>query len=171
LPSVTLDANYSLNGAGTHSANSFNKVKSGDFASWDAGLSVSYPWDKRADQASYQSTVNALKQEELRVRDLRLTIVKEVRSAVRVIQTSIKRVEVAKIAYDLQKKNLEAEEKKYSLGLSTSFEVLSFQEDLASAAVSRISAVVDYHRSVVRLWNTIGITLQKNGILFEKPNP
>jgi outer membrane protein TolC len=94
-----------------------------------------------------------------------------VRSAVRVIQTSIKRVEVAKIAYDLQKKNLEAEEKKYSLGLSTSFEVLSYQEDLANAAVTRNGAVVDYHRSMVRLWNTIGITLQKNGILFEKPNP
>ncbi len=171
LPDVTLDANYALSGAGAQSANSFNKLKSGDFGSWDASLSVSYPWDNRADKATYESSVNALKQQELQLRDLRLTIVKEVRSAVRLIQTAIKRVEVADVAYSLQKKNLEAEEKKYSLGLSTSFEVLSFQEDLANSAVSRIGAVVDYHRSVVRLWSTIGITLQKNGILFDNPNP
>jgi len=89
--------------------------------------------------------------------------------ALREVQTDVKRVETAELTYQLQAKKLQAAQKKYDVGLSTSFVVLDFQEDLVNASVGRIGAIAGYHRSVIELWNTLGITMRQNGIEFDDP--
>ena len=48
----------------------------------------------------------------------------EVRKAVRAVESGIKQVEAARANVVLQQKKLEAEEKKFENGMTTSFEVL-----------------------------------------------
>ena len=67
----------------------------------------------------------------------------------------------------LQRKKLEAEEKKFENGMSTSFEVLTFQDDLSDAELSRIRALVDYRIALVALEKSQGTLLESRGLAFQ----
>ena len=56
------------------------------------------------------------------------------------------------------------EERKHGLGLSTSYELLQFQANLATATKNRLRAVIDYRRSIVAFYKALGVTLDKLGI-------
>jgi outer membrane protein TolC len=80
-----------------------------------------------------------------------LTIVREVRQAIRGIETASKRVEVTRAASKLARTQLEAEQEKFRLGLSTSFRVLEFQRELTDARTSETQALSDYNVELGRL--------------------
>ena len=44
---------------------------------------------------------------------------------------------------------LAAERKRYDLGASTAYQVIQFQDDLASARMQQVSAVIDYNRAMI----------------------
>lgn len=171
LPDLSLSYTQGLEGAGESARNSVEKTWSGDFPSWSAGVEISFPWGLRAEVAEVDKKVNSLRRKHLQVKNLKLKIIKEVRKGIREVNTNIKRVRSSDLAYKLQLKKLEAEQKKFSLGISTSFEVLEFQEDLATASVTRTSAIADYHQSVIDLWEILGITLEQNAVVLEPGEP
>lgn len=168
LPELSLDYGYHFFGANDRSSSrrSLDRLGSGDFHDWDLGLTLTMPWLDRDDFHAYQQAKNVLFQQKLTIRDLQLRIIKEVKRDLRQVHTDIRRIKTADLAYRLQQKKLEAEKKKFDVGLSTSFTVLEFQEDLVNARVARIQAVVDYHQSLIRLRQTMGNTLEANGIRF-----
>ena len=61
--------------------------------------------------------------------------------------TNIERVRATRKARELAQKRLEVEEKKYSVGRSTSLEILRAQEDLATAEGNETKAIIDYEIS------------------------
>ena len=88
----------------------------------------------------------------------------EVKEAIRAIQTNVKRVKVTNVSKMLAEEKLRAEEKKFEVGLSTSFQVLEFQKDLVDAQSKKIKAIIDYNKSIVQLYKVAGITLEKNNV-------
>jgi outer membrane protein TolC len=95
-------------------------------------------------------------------------IITEVRGAVRQLETDGKRIEATKAAEELAERVLSTEETKHKLGLSTSYELLQFQANLATAAKNRLRAVIDYRKSIVGLYQALGITLEKLNIELEQ---
>ena len=75
----------------------------------------------------------------------------QVRTAARAILTNKKRIDAADKNVELQTKKVEAEQKKFENGMSTSFQVLEFQEDLTTARGDRNRALVDYRKSIAAL--------------------
>jgi outer membrane protein len=167
LPDFDLNFNYDLDSAGD-TGFSFNRVFTGNYPNWGSTLSLTIPWGYRSQIADYNQKLNDMKRQELVVRDLELQIIKEVRSDFRQVKTNVQRVTSAELAFTLESKKLEAEQRKFELGISSSFEVLEFQEDLVNASVTRISTITDYHQSVISLWQTLGTTLEQNNIKFEE---
>ena len=68
-------------------------------------------------------------------------------------------------AVELARQSLDAEQKKYALGASTTTLVLQAQRDLAQAESNLVSATSTYEKSRVELDRTTGLTLDHNGIL------
>jgi cell division septation protein DedD len=83
--------------------------------------------------------------------------VREIREAVRGIETAIKRVEVTRAATQLAQTQLEAEQEKFRLGLSTSFEVLQFQRELTDARSAETQSLSDYNVELARLDQRTGV--------------
>ena len=107
----------------------------------------------------------------LDIKSLEQSIVVEVREAYRQIETDIKRVQATKIARKLAEEKLIAEDKKFEVGLSTSFNVLEFQEDLAEEQSNEIKALIDYKKSRNKLNQVIAHTLEAHDIqLLSKSN-
>jgi outer membrane protein len=65
---------------------------------------------------------------------------------------------------ELQQQLLQAEQRKFSLGASTSFLVVQQQRDLATAQSTEVAALVAYSNARVALDQTLGLTLKNNHI-------
>ena len=86
------------------------------------------------------------------------------RTAARNVESGSKRVAAARANVDLQRKKLEAEQKKFENGMSTSFEVLTFQNDLADAELAEIRAILDYTKALAELERAKGTLLEARGL-------
>jgi outer membrane protein TolC len=147
---------------------SLSNIFSGDVYSWTTTLTYRVPIANRAAKANYTKSQLALQQSEVDLRNQEQTIRVEVRRAVRGVESGIKRVEAARKNVELQEEKLEAEQKKFDNGMSTSFEVLTFQNDLADAELSEIRARLDYLKSLTALERAEGTLLESHRLRLSK---
>ena len=171
LPTLDLVTSLGLNGLSgdsTTTNGSYNQALSETFSSkfglWGFGLNLSYPIGNRAAKSKLTSKRLQVSKLLLEIKDLEQNIVVEVREAHRQIKTDIKRVQATKVSQKLAEEKLNAEEKKFEVGLSTSFNVLEFQEDLAEEQSNAIKDLIDYNKSRNRLNQVIARTLESYDI-------
>jgi len=124
-------------------------IFSSDFPTWRLSLNVSYPLGKSNADASLARTRIEKSQSETSLRQLELNVATQVRDSGRQLVANSKRVEATRAARVLAERRLEAEEKKFAAGMSTSFEVFQAQRDLAQARSTALRAVLDYAQSQV----------------------
>ncbi len=65
-----------------------------------------------------------------------------------------KRIEAATASRELAEEQLQAEESKFEVGLSTNFFVLQSQRDLATAQDAELRAILDYQRALIEFERT-----------------
>jgi outer membrane protein TolC len=123
---------------------------------WTAGLQFSIPLDNRAAHGGYEKARLALDEAKLVLRSLELQVTEEVRNALRNLDASAKRLQATRRASELARDQLAAGEKRLASGLSTAFEVLRLQTDLAAAQNAEIAAAIGYRTSVVRVQLSAG---------------
>jgi outer membrane protein TolC len=67
----------------------------------------------------------------------------------RQVNTNLKRVQATQAARELAERRLEAEQKKFNVGMSTTFLVFQAQRELASARTAELRSIIDYNMSLV----------------------
>ena len=157
LPRLDLQAQGRLSAFGGDVGGSLSDLPEARGYEWSFGLQFEYPLGNRAAQNILQRRRFELQQALVGQRVLRLVIVREIREAVRGIETAIKRVEVTRSATKLAETQLEAEQEKFRLGLSTSFRVLEFQRELTDARSAETLALSDYNVELARLDQRTGV--------------
>src|SRR5437764_3867171 len=75
--------------------------------------------------------------------------VQRVRDAAWKIDMNAKRIETTRASHELAEQRLDAERKRFEVGMSTSFLVIQAQRDLAQAKTNELSAVLAYDLSLV----------------------
>ena len=78
-----------------------------------------------------------------------MAVTTQVRQAARDVNTNLRRIEATRRARELAEQRLTADNKRFSVGLSSTFEVLQSQRDLSRARNAELAAVIDYNRSLV----------------------
>ena len=91
----------------------------------------------------------------------------EVRNAQYAVQQNRASVDSAKAALDLARQSLDAEQKKYQFGTSTTTLVLQYQSQLATAESTLVNATVAYEKSRIELDRATGNLLDHNGISMD----
>lgn len=168
LPTVDLKGSFGLNGLEDSFTESLSDFGTGDFFSWEVGVAFDYPFGNRVAKSRLTQRRLEVNQAQTSLDSLKQQIFLEVREAVRRVETDQKRVSATRAARVLSERKLEAEEKKLEVGLSTSFNVLEFQEDLAESRSDETRAITDYNRSLVSLDRTVGLTLEQHQIQLER---
>lgn len=135
-----------------------------EYFKWQFGVKLSYPLGNRSAKSRLTASKLEVAQQLLDIKDLEKQIAVEVREAHRQIRTDIKRVQASRVARRLAEEKLSAEEKKFEVGLSTSFNVLEFQEDLAEEQSNEIKAIIDYNKSLIQLRRVMSTTLDNHNI-------
>jgi outer membrane protein TolC len=83
---------------------------------------------------------------------------------VRRVEADAKRVEANRAARVLAEEQLRVEQRRLEAGVTTTFNVLSFQRDLSEAQANEIRAIADYYRSLANLEKVRGTVLEANQI-------
>jgi len=119
------------------------------YPSWSVGVQIGYPIGRSTSETNMARAKLQYQQSQVQLKNLELQVVTQVREAARQVQTNEQRVKSARASRELQEKKLEAEEKKFAAGMSTSFFVFQAQRDLAQARTLEIQAISDYNKSLV----------------------
>jgi outer membrane protein TolC len=134
------------------------------YRNWGVGLTLSIPINSVFSRAQYAQAKVTREQAELSLKNQEQQAFLEIRDAVRNVQTNYKRIQAYKVARELAKEKLDAEEKKLKVGLTTNYLVLQHQRDLANARSAELRAIIDYNLSLATLDRDLGMTLEKRNI-------
>ena len=144
--------------------NSLTDALSTNYYDWEFGVKFSYPLGNRSAKSKLSASRLEKAQLILGIKDLEKKIILEVRESARQLKTDSKRIKAATVAKKLAEEKLKAEETKFEVGLSTSFNVLKFQEDLAEAQSNEIKTIIDYKQSRVLFRKSIASTLKHHDV-------
>ena len=167
LPNLSFQGTMGLAGLGKDYPNSLNSNFSGDFYNYGAGLVLSYPLGNRSAWSTYSKRQLEAKNAEASLVSVRQQIIVGVREAVRRVQTDFKRIETTRSARIMAEKQLQAEQERLKVGLSTTRFVLDFQRDLATAQGNELRATVDYNKSLSNLARHKATTLDRYNLQLE----
>ena len=169
LPRLDLVASFGINGIDTSLAESFQRVggqKNNNFA-WTAGVVGSLPIPNRTARGELEArnleTARAL----VELKRLEQSILVEADNAAGQIETTRERIAATSAALDFAQKTLEAAQARLASGTTTTFEVLQFQRDLATAEINAVRARADHIRAIAAYARVTGLTLTRNRIAVE----
>ena len=161
LPTLSFQGTLGLAGLGGNLGSSVNSNFSGDFYNYGAGLVLSYPLGNRSAWSTYNKRQMEGRNAQVSLVSVRQQIIVGVREAVRRVQTDFKRIETTRSARIMAEKQLQAEQERLKVGLSTTRFVLEFQRDLATAQGNELRAIVDYNKSLSNLERHKATTLDR----------
>ncbi|HZM58895.1 MAG TPA: TolC family protein [Vicinamibacterales bacterium] len=120
-----------------------------DTPSWTASLSISYPIGRSQADANLARTRLQQSQAQTQLRNQQLQVTTQVRQQARNLQTNQQRVQSTRASRQLAERRLDAEQRKFTAGTSTSFQVFQAQRDLSLARNNELRAILDYNQSAV----------------------
>jgi HAE1 family hydrophobic/amphiphilic exporter-1 len=120
-----------------------------NYPTWSFGLSVSYPIGGSVAEANHARARLEVSQAEQRVKSAEARAIQQVRDAAWKVEMNAKRLDTTQAARALAEQRLSAEQKRYEVGMSTSFLVIQAQRDLAQAKQNELSAILSYDLSLV----------------------
>ncbi len=161
LPTLSFQGTMGMAGLGKDYGDSVNRNFNGDYYNYGAGLVLSYPLGNRSAWSAYNKRQLEEKNAEASLMNVRQQIIVGVREAVRRVQTDFKRIETTRSARIMAEKQLQAEQERLKVGLSTTRFVLDFQRDLATAQGNELRATVDYNKSLSNLSRHKATTLDR----------
>ncbi len=129
-----------------------------------AGIAINIPLRNRAAQSTQMRSEFEYRQAQLRIQQIENQIRIEVRNAQFGVQQNRASVASAQAAVDLARQSLDAEQKKYALGASTSTLVLQYQSGMTAAEVTLVSAKAAYEKAQIELDRATGLLLEHAGI-------
>ena len=120
-----------------------------DYPTWSVGVTVSYPLGRSYEEASLARAEIERRQAAQRIASLQLQAAETIRQAARQIRSTAERVDAARAGATLAQQRFDAEQRRYEVGLSTTFLVTQAQRDLLQAQVNLLQTTLDYQSSLV----------------------
>jgi outer membrane protein len=144
--------------------NSLANVFHNDFPTYALGLNLTLPLRNRSAQADSARAQLDERQQRVQYRQTENTIVLNVRNTLIALQQGRAQVAAADKARTLAQQTLDAEQKKYQLGSSTSYQVVLRSRDLTAAQGTALRAQANLAEALVNFNQAMGRTLEVNHI-------
>ncbi|MBI4891528.1 MAG: TolC family protein [Acidobacteria bacterium] len=137
------------------------------YPNYSAGFSLNIPLRNRAAQSDYATSLVEIRQNELVLQKNINQIRVDVQNAVIGLEQAAARYEAAAKSRELAAESLAADQKRFSLGAATAFQVVQDQRDLATAQSAEVQAMANYSHARIALDQAVGRTLAANNVSVE----
>lgn len=176
-PDLELSGFYAGNGVAGNSPasgnsglnNSLSQVFHFTYPAYGATLSLTLPIRNHNGQANLADALVSRTHDQYQERQTNQGITLEVTQAVHSLEEAKLTMEAAKVAVDLARDTLRADERKYELGAEAVFFVLDAQTQLAQAELNLIQAQINYQLAVAQLDHATGDLLEHHQVQIVEP--
>jgi outer membrane protein TolC len=120
-----------------------------DYPAWSLGVTISYPLGRSYEEAGAARAEIQRRQAAQRIASLKLDAVETVRRAARQIRSNAERMDAARAGATLARERLDVEQRRFEVGLSTTFLVTQAQRDLLQAEVRLLETTLDHESALV----------------------
>jgi len=168
LPDVRIEALYRGNGLGgteivrtgpfpgivtgtrdTSFGSALGQTFAGDYPTWSLGVTVSYPIGRSSEEAGFARAGIERDQAARRLASLQLDAAEAIRRAARQVRSTGERVDAARASAALAERRFNDEQRRYDVGLSTTFLVTQAQRDLLQAQVGLLQTMLDHQSAAI----------------------
>ncbi len=139
-----------------------------NYPSYSAGFSLNIPLRNRAAQSDYVTSLLEIRQNELNLQKNINQIRVDVQNAMLGLQQARVRYDAAVKAHNLQQQTLDADQRKYSLGATTVYQVVQDQRDLATAISNETQAMANYSHAQIAMQQALGTTLDQYHVSLDE---
>lgn len=155
-PRVDLQASFGYNGLGKTVTRSYRNYWERTQPTWSAGLVVNYPlWNKTGNSRLEQAKKRKA-QALLELKRTEVVLLSAFDTATRDLDNAAERIELVQDSVSLAESALNAELKRLSSGLTTSFNVAQAQRDLSTAQSRALATRVDLNKAYTQLGFVLG---------------
>ena len=141
-----------------------NQVFTNQFPGYFASLNLFLPLRNRSAQADNARAILTERQLETQLQQLKNAALLDVRNTYIALEQDRARVDAAIKARELQRQTFEAEQKKYTLGASTVYNVILTQRDYVTAEGVELRALADLNEAKANFERAVGRTLEVNRV-------
>lgn len=143
---------------------SFKDVFGFEYQNYTVGFNLNFPLSTVLSRSQVATAQISLEQAKLQLKEQEMQIYTDIKIAVRNVETTYKQIQALRLSRELYEKQLEAVTEKLKVGLSTNFEVLQYQRDLANQRSSELQAIINYNLAVAALERDMGISLDSKNV-------
>ncbi len=128
---------------------------------WNIGFTTSTDINKQADQLAYDQALVAVSASRRTIDQIEANIAMEVKRVLRVLERSVKRIELQETQIDNALGELKLAQLKFDRGFADNFNVIQAERNLISARTSLLSAIVEHILGQYQLLQTLGLLADK----------
>src|SRR3954464_2010919 len=155
IPTGTIPGGY---------GNALSSLFGSQYPRWTVALNMSYPLGVSSQEASVARARVQQNQVAAQSKQIELQVATDVTNSAINVQSGVERVQAAQAARELAQRTLEAEQSKFEVGMSTNYNVILAQRDLATAQSNELQSILNYRKALVELERLQQTTLQNLNI-------
>jgi outer membrane protein len=167
FPELDLLGSYGFNGSSREFDGAFDQVREGNAPFYSYGAQLKMPLSNVGPRNTYKSDKMTLQQLLLKLKQLEQNIMVDINNAVKQAESKYESVQATRQARIYAEAALDAEQKTYGVGKATTFEVLTYQNNLTTARSAEIRALADYDEALATLAQQEGTILEQYNIDLE----
>jgi outer membrane protein len=164
FPELDLTGTYGYNGDAKEFSGTFNQFDERNRPFYYYGASLTVPLSSIGPRNQYRAAKATQQQALLQLKQYEQKVLVEIDNAVKLAQSAYQSVTATRQARIYAEAALDAEQKKYAVGKSTTFTVLQLQSSLTSARSQEIRSLAIYYEALAGLAQREGTTLERNQI-------
>ena len=168
FPSLDVSFNISALGRNKSFGSTYDDTYHQDGHEVGTGLTLSFPWDFRAEKAQKRQASKNLRIAEIQLAQTQQDLLYSARRSWRTLETNLKRREVADIAVEMNALAFEREKLRYDQGLASFRDLLGAQRDLDTSRTNHLRTWLDLIISQIRLKRIDGTLLDRHGFVWEE---
>lgn len=165
-PSLNLSASYSVSGVGGNLyernqlggdpvliseggyRDGIQSILDRETPTWNLSLNFSYPIGNRAAKANLERARLQMQQTDLALKSQELAVVTEVTNAGLAVGDTYLQLQAAQRSREVSERSAEIELTRFNVGASTNYEVTQAQDNLTSARLSELRAIINYINAI-----------------------
>jgi outer membrane protein len=164
FPELDVTGSYGYNGAGAVYNDVFSQYRNQDSPFYTYGGKMTIPLANTQARNALKADKVTERQDLLKLKQIEQNILVEIDNAVKQAESDYESVEATRQARIYAEAALDAEQKTYAVGKATTFEVLTYQNNLTTARGQEIRALANYEEALANLAQQEGSTLQRRNI-------
>ena len=164
FPQLDLVGSYGYNGAGREFSDAFGQYQMANRPFYSYGAQFSLPLSNAKARNNLKAGKATEQQLLLRLKQLEQNVMVQIDNAVKQAQSAWESSEATRQARTYAEAALDAEQKKYAVGKSTTFTVLQLQNNLTAARSQEIRALANYNEALANLAQQEGSTLERHKV-------